>query len=257
MASKFDKWVSENPNYENLLVEVGCKFKTKGLLITAWELGEKHWLKHKGIPLRQWPEGLSLLITYRYAIPETRDTETFIVIGGDPKLFSYIDQRSAAGKKGGAVKSKSKLRGLRQFSRIDTVTRPKRHRNGTEASDTVDAEKPITSQIWQSYNLAYLERYKYEATRNKKVNSQIKQFSERVPLEDAPHIAAFYVGHNAQKYVSSGHSVANLLYDAEKLRTEWLSGKKITSQDAKFAEGRDAMKNQLERLTGTKQHDIK
>ena len=73
-----------------------------------------------------------------------------------------------------------------------------------------------------------------EPTRNRKVNSQLKQFCERVPIEEAPAIVIFYLGHNNCLLHSTGsHSVGALLADAEKLRTEWRTGRKITGQKAR------------------------
>ena len=71
-----------------------------------------------------------------------------------------------------------------------------------------------------------------EPTRNAKVNSQLKQFRERVPIEEAGLIAAFYVTHNNAYYLQKAHSVGAMLADAEKLRTEWQTGRKVTSRKA-------------------------
>ena len=69
-------------------------------------------------------------------------------------------------------------------------------------------------------------------TRNAKVNGQMAQFCKRVPLEEAPAIAAFYLGHNSAFYLRGSHSVGAMLQDAEKLRTEWQTGRKVTGRKA-------------------------
>ena len=51
------------------------------------------------------------------------------------------------------------------------------------------------------------------------------QFCKRVPLEEAPAIAAFYLSHNNAYYLRTSHSTDALLKDAEKLRTEWQTGR--------------------------------
>jgi hypothetical protein len=123
----------------------------------------------------------------------------------------------------------------------------------TTGSSEVCASPPAkkaVSEIWASYSIAYLTRYKTEPTRNAKVNGQLAHFVKRVPIAEAPEIASFYLSHNGFRYVQAGHSVSLLLMDAEKLRTEWLTGRKITTTDAKNAEFGDSLKNQLQRLGG-------
>lgn len=116
-------------------------------------------------------------------------------------------------------------------------------------------ENPIrpspTSETWTAYKAAYLTRYKTEPTWNARVAGQIKHFIHRVPQAEAPPIAEFFVSHNGARYVASAHAVGLLLQDAEKLRTEWLTGRRITSQDARSAESGDSLRNQLERLGRT------
>ena len=53
-----------------------------------------------------------------------------------------------------------------------------------------------------------------------------------MPSEEAPHIATFYLGHNDAFYLRSAHSVGIMLRDAEKLRTEWQTGRKVTGRKA-------------------------
>ena len=114
----------------------------------------------------------------------------------------------------------------------------------TEAEAEAEAEKRVTvakangrpqastAETWDAFSTAYLTRYGVEPTRNKRVNSQLKQFTERVPLEEAPAIAAFYLGHNNAFYIRGSHSVGAMLADAEKLRTEWQTGRKVTGRKA-------------------------
>lgn len=111
-----------------------------------------------------------------------------------------------------------------------------------------EALSPV-ARVWRAYKAAYEGRYHQEATWNAKVSGQLKQFVTRVPMSEAPEIAAFYLTHNGARYVSTGHAVGLLLIDAEKLRTEWRSGRKITALDARHADTGDALRNQIERLT--------
>lgn len=93
-----------------------------------------------------------------------------------------------------------------------------------------------TSATWDAYALAYQRRYGVEPLRNGKVNGQLAQFLGRVPVDEAPLIAAFYVGHKNRFYVEKGHAVDYLLRDAEKLRTEWATGRQVTATQAQQAD---------------------
>ena len=69
-----------------------------------------------------------------------------------------------------------------------------------------------------------------------------------MPHDEGPAIAAFYVTHSGRLYVSSMHAIDLLLRDAEKLRTEWQTGQKMTSIEAKGAEAGDAIRQQAARV---------
>lgn len=84
-----------------------------------------------------------------------------------------------------------------------------------------------SSETWKAYAAAYGRRYAVEPVRNAKVNAQLAQFVDRVGAAEAPEIAAFYVDHPSAFYGTRGHSIACLLTDAEKLRTEWATNRTI------------------------------
>lgn len=96
--------------------------------------------------------------------------------------------------------------------------------------------EPKTSATWDAYSGEYEARYGILPVRNAKVNSLLAKVVDRLGADDSPHVAAFYVRHNASWYVSRGHSVDSLLNDAEKLRTEWATGRKVTSIQARQVE---------------------
>ena len=93
-----------------------------------------------------------------------------------------------------------------------------------------------SAATWNAYADVYRQRYGVEPVRNAKVNAQLAQVVSRLGAEDAPQVAAFYVRHNAQWYVTKGHCVDALLADCEKLRTEWATGRRITQTGAKQAD---------------------
>lgn len=106
-----------------------------------------------------------------------------------------------------------------------------------------------TALTWREYRDAYNEKYGEPPPWNAKIGGQLKSFVSRVPKEEAPSIAAFYLTHGDKFYVQSMHPVGLLLRDAEKLRTEWVTGRKMTGAKAKSSEQKDsnveAMKSYL------------
>jgi len=84
-----------------------------------------------------------------------------------------------------------------------------------------------------AYSDAYQTRYGTTPVRNRTVNAQVKGFVERVGGAEGPQIAAWFVCHPGQFYVSRGHTIGSLLSDAEKLRTEWATDRVVTSGQAR------------------------
>jgi hypothetical protein len=98
--------------------------------------------------------------------------------------------------------------------------------------------KPVapSAPTWEAYASAYQDRYGVEPVRNAKVNSQLALFVGRLGAEEAPAVARFFVGHQSAFYVRGMHPVEHLLKDAEKLRTEWATGRRVTSTQAAQAD---------------------
>ena len=86
--------------------------------------------------------------------------------------------------------------------------------------------------MWEAYAAAYLNRYGVDPKKNSRVNGQLKELVNRLGPEEAPQVAAFYLTHNNHWYVKQSHTVGCLLNDAEGLRTQWATGRKVTSTAA-------------------------
>ena len=93
-----------------------------------------------------------------------------------------------------------------------------------------------SAETWAAYAEGYRQRYGTDPVRNAMVNGQLAQFVKRVGAVEAPDIARFYVGLSTAWYVTKGHPVGLLLNDAEKLRTEWATGKTINGTAARRQE---------------------
>jgi hypothetical protein len=95
---------------------------------------------------------------------------------------------------------------------------------------------PVTAGVWNSYSDAYKRRYGAEPVRNAKVNGQLSQLVKRLGSDEAPGVAAWYVASNNRFYVQKRHAVDCLLADAEGLRTEWATNRRVTETGAREAD---------------------
>ena len=113
-----------------------------------------------------------------------------------------------------------------------------------EVKTCADVQKPSTppktTAVFEAYRDAYRKRYGIDPVRNGRTNGMLARFLDTVPQAEAPAVAAFYITHNSQWYVTKMHPINLLLQDAEKLRTEWATGKQVTTTQARQADGRAA-----------------
>ncbi len=119
-------------------------------------------------------------------------------------------------------------------SRSRATPKPKPSSPGATAPD----EKP-TVATWEAYSKAYLGKYGVAPVRNRSVNGQLAQFVGKLGAEESPLVAAFYLTHKNGFYVSAMHPVSLMLRDAEKLRTECVTGRQTT-----LTQGQQADKTQ-------------
>lgn len=116
----------------------------------------------------------------------------------------------------------------------------------TQKNDSETELQAACKQTWKSYSDAYFNRYNTEPVRNAKVNGQIKQFVKRLGFVESPHVASHFVNSNVGYYVQRGHSVDCLLADAEKIRTEWATGKSITATRARQIDKNEANRSAVD-----------
>lgn len=116
--------------------------------------------------------------------------------------------------------------------RTRTRTKPKKTSPGVADAPPVAP----TKAAWDAYAGAYSQRYKAPPVRNATVNGQLSQFVGRIGADESPAVAAFFVTHQNGLYVSAMHPVNLLLRDAEKLRTEWATGRQSTRTAGDFAD---------------------
>lgn len=121
---------------------------------------------------------------------------------------------------------------------IQSLTRTRTRTKPQPISPGVADAPPAapTNAAWEAYSAAYAQRYSEPPVRNRTVNGQLSQFIGRIGADEAPAVAAFFVGHQNGLYVSAMHPVNLLLRDAEKLRTEWATGRQTTRHQGVLAD---------------------
>ncbi|MCP1121592.1 replication protein [Robbsia andropogonis] len=119
---------------------------------------------------------------------------------------------------------------------------------GRVVARPANEKQSASIETWKAYAEAYRRRYQTDPVRNAMVNGQLANFCKRLSADEAPQVAAFYVGHNNRYYVGQGHSVSAMLKDAEKLRMEWDTGRRITAEQAQQADRTQSNANAFNRL---------
>lgn len=127
---------------------------------------------------------------------------------------------------------------------IPSVPTPKiKEKKEIKSVAEVPAERstlPKSSVIWEAYRNAYRGRYGVDPVRNRSVNIGLCQVIDKLGAQDAPHVADYYLSHNGQWYVTKMHPVNLLVVDAEKLRTEWATGRQVTATQARQVDGKES-----------------
>lgn len=186
-------------------------------------------------------------------------------------MIPKFDRHNGKGAKNRALSKDRKVTQRSRSERDTNVTREEKRREESKPSTSLrsvdhipepltltptEKPKPVVTKgtaekpsiaAWNAYEASYRERYGVSPVRNAKVNGQLARLVERLGAE-ASVVAAFYVGHNNALYVRARHPVDLLLQHAEGLRTQWATGRKATTAEAREAERGDELRGQVERV---------
>ena len=154
------------------------------------------------------------------------------ILTADCRQGSVIKNKS--GRHDDAIKNES--------GRHDDGLRDETRRDETGRDETVPAllEKspPKTHASWEAFRHAYASRYGTAPVRSAKVNAQLAKLVEYLGASEAPQVIEFYLRHNSSYYANKGHDLGLLLIDYQKLRTEWITGRQITTAQARSDEAK-------------------
>lgn len=260
-----------DPRFQDLMIAVKNRHAAKGMVIELWSMAQKFWLasRGQGIPKAAWIEAEmpSALVECKLA----KDNGDFIYAAGSKEQFAWLSACSENGKKGGPAAAKSRVENKgkskrRKTSKDAEITQDTTSYSFSSSSSLSfsDSNSPSLAKsekteeagkgggagkaTWEGYKAAYSQRHGEPPVWNAKIAGQLKHFMARVPASEAPDIATFYVKHNGARYVQAMHPIGLLLMDAEKLRTEWATGRTMTSAKAKNGESLEYAQDQLRRI---------
>ena len=232
-----------------------CNMHPSNISAATSALVKLGWLKKNG------SGGHSMATKYTITVPDLV-AEQATVVGDEKVAYSATDESSRIGNRSRiGYRSRLHTPPLAQSATrplAEQATRPlaqsatrnkateqlTENRTENKPSDIAPAnaaakKEPLDSALqnackatWKSYCDAYFNRYKIEPVRNAGVNSMVKQFVQKIPHNEAPLVAAFFVNHNDKFYVQKTHPVSLMAKDAEGLRTQWATGKAITATRA-------------------------
>lgn len=102
--------------------------------------------------------------------------------------------------------------------------------------DEEAARQEACRAIWAAYAAAYQQRYGTAPVRNAKVNGQVRDLLKRLGAEEAPAVAAYFVGINDAYLIRNCHDLGSLLAKAEAYRTQWATGAQLNGTTARQLE---------------------
>lgn len=203
--------IYKHPMYPKLLLKVGCEYKTKGLLLSAFELAQVNWLKHKGVPSDKWPEDMNLLIEFKFAETEMRDDGVYVYVSGSKEHCGFLDSKSENGKKGGAIggrsKSPKKLQNLKQNrKRIESESKAPESEpkisisnsysissSSSFSNSSSDSDLTPLGQKTKSFIAGYCERFEFKYGSRPHIQGKDAGIAKRVVKDLSQERFLFYL----------------------------------------------------------------
>ncbi len=109
------------------------------------------------------------------------------------------------------------------------------------------------SKVWTAYAMAYEQRMRVPPIRNAKQNALCSQLVQRLGVENAVKIAAFYLTHPNSFYMQNKYPLGLLDKDCEGIYTEFQRGEYVTADRARKASISQQNSSVLEKFIARKQ----
>lgn len=93
-----------------------------------------------------------------------------------------------------------------------------------------------TFKAWANYAMAYRKRHNAWPVWNAKVAKQVSLLVDRLGIDVAHHVSAFFLSINDARVVGNMHSIGDLLAKAESYHTQWTTNRQMNSTTARQIE---------------------
>lgn len=100
-----------------------------------------------------------------------------------------------------------------------------------------------TFRAWANYAMAYRKRYNCWPVWNASAGGMLAKLIDRLGIEVAHSVAAYYVGVNDARLINDCHSLGGLLAKAESFHTQWVTGRQMNGRTARQLEDTQANLN--------------
>ena len=100
-----------------------------------------------------------------------------------------------------------------------------------------------TFKAWANYAMAYRKRYQCWPVWNAAAGGILGKLVDRLGIEVAHSVAAYYLTINDARVVNDCHSLNNLIAKAEAYHTQWATGRQMNSRTARQIEDTQANVN--------------
>lgn len=100
-----------------------------------------------------------------------------------------------------------------------------------------------TFKAWANYAMAYRKRYHCWPVWNASAGGMLGKLIDRLGIEVAHSVAAYYVSVNDARLINDCHSLGGLLAKAESFHTQWVTGRQMNGRTARQLEDTQANVN--------------
>jgi hypothetical protein len=100
-----------------------------------------------------------------------------------------------------------------------------------------------TFKAWANYAMAYRKRYSAWPVWNAKVGGQLGQLIDRLGIDVAHQVAAYFVSINDSRLINGCHNLGDLLTKCEAYHTQWVTNRQMNATTARQQEQTQANMN--------------
>lgn len=252
----------EDERFLDLVSKVGNVASAVGAVVLAFKLAQRFWVPDErpipSVRFRSIPFSSDLIST---GLARESDDGAFIHVSGSKDQFSWLTQRSKAGRENkgkkrerklnGTKRNKTELNGSNPPSPSLTPSLPLSPVFSEGENSFPDVKNPIGFFIGRYVN-AYQKKFGQDARPDLrgKVQGQIKRFVSETPLDRAVALIEQYLEMNDYWFTTKAYDFGTFVENLSKVGLALDTGKRITQADARSGESVDFYKSQMQRLAG-------